>query len=300
MAKQPRIRCAVCGSALEIVGSRALCQNSGCSGGGVFTQCEFCGDYSFSLRLGYCVNPNCRLYEKKRTACPVCNSKKVVTYNGRPVCMNPSCASNLKRLDRCFFCGKKTFLKAPSAMFCVNPSCSHLLERVSECPHCRQLSFVESAECCENADCSFYKVKMALCDSCGQMSKIADKKHPQYGRCVNPDCEGSPVPADQSDEQAKTSSEGEACSDTVEIPLEILRSASVQEEVTQAGDTSEVGERQQDHSNTQTPVLRIEVVGDALAWLKDELRKRGLSSVIRIKVEFAETDKTTDERGKTR
>jgi len=298
MARNPKRKCVVCGSVLEVVGSKALCKNSECSGGGVFTQCEFCGDYSLSLKFGYCVNPNCRLYKKKRSACPICNSKKVVIYNGRPICMNPSCVSNRKGLSKCFFCGEETFLKTPSAMFCVNPSCSHLLERVVECFHCGQLSFVESTGCCENDDCAFYKVRMVLCGSCGQMTTIADEDHPQCGHCSNPDCEDYFLLSDREDEQAATSSGRGLGGDTVMIPLEMLGSASAEQEEILVGEVSERGQTQENSSDDQTPVLRIEVLGDALAWLKDELRKRGLSSVIRIRVEFGEPEEGgADERG---
>ena len=297
MAQKAKEKCAVCGSVLEVIGSRALCKNPECSGGGVFTLCEFCGDYSFSLKFGYCVNPNCHLHKKRRNVCPICNSRKLITYNGRPICLNPSCVSNRKGLSNCFFCGSESFLKVSAAMFCVNPSCSHLLERVVECFHCGQLSFVESAGCCENRDCAFYKVRMVLCESCGRITKIADEDHPQYGRCSNADCEEHFLPSEE-DGQVVTSSERRLGGDTVTIPLEMLRSVSEEQEEILVGEIQEQGRAREKSSDNQTPVLRIEVVGDALAWLKDELRKRGLSSVIRIKVEFAEPDEGgADERG---
>ncbi|RKY15765.1 MAG: hypothetical protein DRP63_06465 [Planctomycetota bacterium] len=291
MVQKPKRKCAACGSILEVIGSKALCKNPECSGGGVFTLCEFCGDYSLSLKFRYCVNQNCRLYKMRRDVCPICNSQKLITYKGRPICMNPSCISNRKGLSDCFFCGDETFLKVSVAMFCVNPSCAHLLERVVECFHCGQLSFVESAGCCENGDCAFYKVRMVLCKSCGRMTKVAGKDHPQYGRCSNPDCGDYFLQSDRQDEEATTTSSGRRlCGDTVAIPIETLHSASAEQEEIFVGEVKEQGQAQEKSSNDLTPVLRIEVVGDALAWLKDELRRRGLSSVIRVRVEFAEPD----------
>jgi len=132
------------------------------------------------------------------------------------------------------------------------------------------------------------------------MSRIADEKHPQFGRCANPGCERNLADGDQSGKHAQTSSEGEICDDTVAIPLEMLRSASGEQEVILVGDAAEGGEKQEDSSERETPVLRIEVVGDALAWLRDELRKRGLSSVIRVRVEFAEPDEGAGEHDRTK
>jgi len=181
--------CFACHSKLEQVSDvRADCTNPACPGGRVFTICGFCKTFSFAVKFSYCFNPNCRLYKKKRTVCPICNKMSVITYHGRPLCINRQCPSNRKNVTKCFFCNNESFLNSPHAMFCTKGDCPYLLERVYECFHCGELSFVEKEARCKNPGCQYYDVEMALCPYCHKRTKIVDSSHPHHGRCSNPEC----------------------------------------------------------------------------------------------------------------
>jgi len=181
--------CFACHSKLEQVSQvRADCTNPACPGGRVFTICGFCKKFSFAVKFSYCFNPNCRLYKKKRTVCPICNKMSVITYHGRPLCINRQCPSNRKNVTKCFFCNNESFLKSPHAMFCTKGDCPYLLERVYECFHCGELSFVEKEARCKNPGCQYYDVEMALCPYCHKRTRIVDSNHPHHGRCSNPEC----------------------------------------------------------------------------------------------------------------
>ncbi|RKY15002.1 MAG: hypothetical protein DRP82_02790, partial [Planctomycetota bacterium] len=251
--------CFACHSKLEQVSDvRADCTNPACPGGRVFTICGFCKTFSFAVKFSYCFNPNCRLYKKKRTVCPICNKMSVITYHGRPLCINRDCPSNRKNITKCFFCDNESFLKSPHAMFCTKGNCPYLLERRYECFHCGELTFVEREARCKNPGCQYYDVEMALCPYCHKRTRIVDANHPHHGRCSNPEC---------SDYFEKKALEGEASEalpadlgSTIAIPLQELQQqmAKSQQEVEEAQSAEPVVPDKMD-----TIVVPISDVGEA-------------------------------------
>ena len=129
--------CFACGSTLEVRSpGRADCTNRTCPGGRAFSFCGFCKEYSFSLEKSYCFNPDCRMFNIKRTDCPICNRMSVISVHGRPLCINRDCSSNRKIVTECFFCGNRSFLNSPGAMFCTKGDCQYLLQTVHKCFSC--------------------------------------------------------------------------------------------------------------------------------------------------------------------
>jgi energy-coupling factor transporter ATP-binding protein EcfA2 len=172
---------------------RADCSNATCPGGRAFSYCGFCKEFSFSLDKSFCVNPDCRMSNIKRTNCPICNKMAVITLRGRTLCINRECPSNRKIVTKCFFCernGRKepSFLGSPGAMFCTKGDCLYLLKAIAECFSCKMLAFDVSESRCKNPDCAYHDVEIATCQECKEPSFVVEKEHADFHRCLNPAC----------------------------------------------------------------------------------------------------------------
>lgn len=233
----PSENCFACGSGLEVRSpGRADCSNRACPGGRAFSFCGFCKEYSFSLAKSHCFNPDCRMFNIKRTDCPICNRMSVISVHGRPLCINRECPSNKKTVTECFFCRNRSFLNSPGAMFCTKGDCTYLLQTVHKCFACGELSFDVSQNTCKNPDCQYFNVEMAACEKCKERAFVVEKGHSEFQRCINKDCELSkPGTAMRTVGEVKAKQLEGMLRDTLALPVDMIEDAARQAVTPSAG-----------------------------------------------------------------
>ncbi len=216
--------CFACGSALEVKSpGRADCTNRTCPGGRAFSFCGFCKQYSFSLEKAYCFNPDCRMFNIKRTDCPICNRMSVISVHGRPLCINRDCSSNRKIVTECFFCHNRSFLNSPGAMFCTKGDCAYLLQTVHKCFACGELSFDVSQNACKNEECQYFNVEMAACEKCHETAFVVEEGHSEFQRCINESCElNKPGTAQKPVGELKAKQLEGMIRDTLALPIDMI------------------------------------------------------------------------------
>jgi len=216
--------CFACGSSLEVKSpGRADCSNPSCPGGRAFSFCGFCKQYSFALDKSYCFNPDCRMFNIKRTDCPICNRMSVISVQGRPLCINRECPSNKKIVTDCYFCKNRSFLNSPGAMFCTKGDCQYLLQSVHKCFSCGELSFDVSTNACKNQDCQYFNVEMSKCEKCSETAFVIESAHSEFQRCINDKCElNKPGTAQRPVGEVKAKQLEGMIRDTLALPMDMI------------------------------------------------------------------------------
>lgn len=163
--------CLKCRSRLVPIDKRtSRCENPACPAGGTFYFCGYCRMISFALspQHMYCVNPDCRSFERVRQKCPSCTKISLMNHNGRRVCVNRECPDNRSIIASCFFCSNRAFLRDPDFMFCTKGDCRQLFSRVEACAFCKQQSFDVGAKECKNSACARTGYPVDPCPRCRQ------------------------------------------------------------------------------------------------------------------------------------